>query len=150
MAHAAPASKNHAHPIPLWGLFLALLALTAGEVALFEIWHATAQAGTPFIPKYVMIILLMVFTLPKAAIVMIYFMHLKFEKPFVILLAVTPLVMVFVCVVPALTDSMTLLRHGQTTNKVHKLSEYAPLGGHGGSGDAIHANDPGDHAPGGH
>lgn len=112
------------HPIPLWGLFLALLALTAGEVGLFEWWHHTAADGSPIFPKYVMVILLMVMTLPKAAIVMIYFMHLKFERPFVVLLAVAPLVLVFICVLPPLIDGQTLKGNDQLKNKVENLSDY--------------------------
>lgn len=115
---------DHSHGVPLWGLFLALSALTAGEVGLFEYWHHTAEMGEPVFPKFVMVILLLVMTLPKAAIVMIYFMHLKFEKPFVVLLAVVPLFMVFVCVLPALTDIVTLRNHGQTFNKDESLPGY--------------------------
>ncbi len=121
---ATHTDDHHVHTVPLWGLFLALLALTAGEVGLFEWWHRTAETGTPVFPKYVMVILLMVMTLPKAAIVMIYFMHLKFERPFVVLLAVVPLVMVFICVLPPLIDGQTLKGDGKLLNKVENLGEF--------------------------
>lgn len=84
---------------------MALLALTAAEVGLYEIWLHGAKAGDPFIPKYAMVlIILIVLTLPKAAIVLIYFMHLKFEKQFVIGLAIVPLVFAAICVLPTLAD----------------------------------------------
>lgn len=95
------AGKNHT--VPLWGLFLALLALTAGEVGLYEVWRETQ-----FVPKFVIVLIILVLTLPKAAIVMIYFMHLKFEKPLIVALAVGPLVFVLLAVLPTLTDIRTL------------------------------------------
>jgi hypothetical protein len=117
-------NNHNLHPVPLWGLFILLLALTAGEVGLFEYWHSTAAAGSPIFPKYVMVILLMVMTLPKAAIVMIYFMHLKFEKPLIVFLAIVPLLLVFVCVLVPLVDGQTLKGNDQLHNKVEGLSEY--------------------------
>lgn len=148
-AHGHGTATAHAHghggghTVPLVGLFLALLALTAAEVGLFEFWHASAADGDPIFPKYVMVILLLVMTLPKAAIVMIYFMHLKFEKPFVVLLAVVPLLMVFIAVLPSLIDSLTLKKHGLTLNKVENLDQYSTFSenGHGaGTGDAAHSS----------
>jgi len=137
MSDATAHANDHNHKVPLVGLFLALLALTAAEVGLFEFWHHTADTGTPIFPKYVMVLLLMVMTLPKAAIVMIYFMHLKFEKPFVVLLAVVPLLMVFIAVLPSLTDSLTLKNHGQAINKIDGLMDYSThTGGHEGHGEA--------------
>lgn len=98
---------------------MALLALTAGEVILFEIWHRTE-----FVPKFVMVMMILVLTLPKAAIVMIYFMHLKFEKHFLVLIAVIPLIMVFVAILPTLTDIMTLRANHFTDNKAHGLGDW--------------------------
>jgi hypothetical protein len=61
--------------------------------------------GHPFIPKYALVLLiLIVLTLPKGAIVMIYFMHLKFEKQFVVFLSLIPFLFAAVCVLPALAD----------------------------------------------
>jgi hypothetical protein len=131
-AHAA--HHKHEHKVPLWGLFLALLALTAAEVGLFEVWHASAHDGEPFIPKFAMVLLLLLFTLPKAAIVMIYFMHLKFEKQLVIALALLPFVTAGLAVLPTLTDVKTLDGHGQTYNKVPDLKDFTP---HGGAGHGV-------------
>lgn len=128
-----PASEAHRdeHTIPLWGLFIALLALTAAEVGLFEFWHHTAESGHPVFPKFAMVLLLLVFTLPKAAIVMIYFMHLKFEKQLIVTLALVPFVTALIAVLVTLTDNLTLKNQGKNANFVPNLAEYAPHhGGH--------------------
>lgn len=119
-AHA----KNHDdHRMPLMGLFAALLALTAAEVALFEIWHRTAVSGEPFIPKVAMVlVLILVLTLPKAAIVLIYFMHIKYEKFLVVFLSLIPLLFAALAVLPTLTDLVTLRERSYT--HVEGLSEY--------------------------
>ncbi len=117
-------SHDQPHTVPLWGLFLALLALTAAEVALFEVWSHSNLRGEPFMPKYAMVlILLIVLTIPKAAIVMIYFMHLKFERQLVVLLALTPLITAAIAVLPTLTDAKTLKNWGQSYNLAHGLGD---------------------------
>ncbi|MCE9591816.1 MAG: cytochrome C oxidase subunit IV family protein [Planctomycetes bacterium] len=149
--HDHEAAHDHGHAVPLWGLFLALLALTAGEVALFEIWHQTQQHNAAgevtwqLMPKFAMVLLLLVFTLPKAAIVLIFFMHLKFEKQFIVLLALIPFVFATIAVLPTLTDITTLLHHGQTYNGVphEQLGGFNPHGashgeGHGGAPTEAH------------
>ncbi len=127
MAHTtAKHVSPHYHPVPLWGLFMALLFLTAAEVGLYEIWKHTAQHGDPFIPKLALVlILIIVLTLPKAAIVLIYFMHVKFEKQLVILLALVPFVFVFIAVLPTLTDIMVLREHVPRDYHVEKISGVA-------------------------
>lgn len=114
------APKEH-HPVPLWTLFLALLALTVAEVVLFEIW----SRNQALMPKYAMVLLLLVFTIPKAAIVLIYFMHLKFERQLIIALALIPFLMAAIAVLPILTDIMTL--RGQSYNEVEGLRAYNPV-----------------------
>lgn len=110
------------HRIPLGGLFLALLALTAAEVALFEVW--SRHQG--LMPKYAMVLLLLLFTLPKAAIVLVFFMHLRFERQLVVTLALLPFVMAAIAVLPILTDIVTL--KPSATNQVPGLRQYHPLG----------------------
>lgn len=147
MAHATSKSVSpHFHPVPLWGLFMALLLLTAAEVGLYEVWQHTAAHGEPFIPKLALVlILIIVLTLPKAAIVLIYFMHVKFEKQLVILLALAPFVFVFIAVLPTLTDIMVLDRKVRPDYRVQNITGVDPNhvrgAGHGG-----HAEDPA-HAP---
>ncbi|MBH07201.1 MAG: hypothetical protein CMJ20_12890 [Phycisphaeraceae bacterium] len=96
------AHKNN-HSVNLLTCFLLLLVFTAAEIVLYEVWRQTG-----FVPKLVLVFLIFVFTIPKAAIVMIYFMHLKFEKPLLIMLALAPFVTVAILVLVTLTDSQTL------------------------------------------
>jgi caa(3)-type oxidase subunit IV len=134
MAHATSKHVSpHYHPVPLWGLFLALLVLTAAEVGLYEVWTITAKNGDPFIPKLALVlILIIVLTLPKAAIVLIYFMHVKFEKQLIVLLALVPFVFVFIAVLPTLTDIMVLREHVPPTYHVKSITGVsADHHGHG-------------------
>jgi hypothetical protein len=148
---SAPTKKGHDdHHMPLMGLFAALLALTAAEVALFEIWHRTAVSGEPFIPKVAMVlILILVLTLPKAAIVLVYFMHIKYEKFIVVFLALIPILFAGIAVLPTLTDLVTLRDRSYT--HVEGLSEYKAVR-HDDAGHGAEAGHEGhDHAtPGAH
>lgn len=133
------------HRVPLWSLFLALLVLTAAEVALYEVWSRNQW----IMPKFTMVlILIFVLTLPKAMIVLTYFMHLKFERQLIVALALLPFGMVFVAVLPILTDAVTLKPHAY--NQVEGLRDYGPAShdqadhgdGHGQEND--HDDDPHD------
>ena len=141
MSNAAAANK-HYHPVPLWGLFLALVALTAGEVVLYEVWRHALQ---DVIAKPVVVLLILLLTLPKAAIVLIYFMHVKFEKQLIVLLAVAPLFMTLLAVLPALTDGLVLNRYVREDYRPRQITGLLPEfrrlhgEGHGGHGDAPHA-----------
>ncbi len=119
MTHAPALSaeshdSGHAHGLKLMPFFLALLALTAAEVGLYEWWVRTGvipEGGTEkvfAIPKFALVLLILIFTLPKAYIVLVYFMHLRFEKAIVVVLAVVPLLLVWICVLPTLTDGTVL------------------------------------------
>ena len=127
-ATASGTQKHEPHGIPLWGLFLALLALTAAEVGLYEFWRGSAEQVNGvtqyFMPKYAIVLLILVFTIPKALIVLIFFMHLKFEPITVITLAVLPFFMVFIAVLPILTDITTL--KARALNKVNSVGHYTP------------------------
>lgn len=133
-------ASDHDHKLPLWGLFLALLALTAAEVALFEVWNgtkvvdaATGEITWAFMPKYAMVLLIFVFTIPKALIVLIYFMHLKFEKQMVVALAIAPFIFATIAVVPTLTDAMAL--RSRATNQDPALRTFGPAEDDHGHGD---------------
>jgi len=109
MAH----DNDHGHKVPLWALFLALLTFTALEVGFYEYWRSTEEVingmKSYFIPKYVMVlVILIVLTLPKALIVLIYFMHLKFEKVLLVYLAIVPFLMAPLAVVPTMIDGQAL------------------------------------------
>ncbi len=97
------ADKHDDHKVPLWGMFLALLVLTVAEVGLYETWSAV-PALKEAIPKYALVLTILIFTLPKAMIVLVWFMHLKFEKLFVVILALCPFVFAAIAVLPTLTD----------------------------------------------
>ena len=113
-------SQKH-HPLPLWALFLVLLGLTVAEVGLYEVWSRHQD----IMPKYAMVLLLFIFTIPKAAIVLIYFMHLKFERQLVVVVALIPFLTAAIAVLPTLIDIMTL--KSSSYNQVEGLADYAPL-----------------------
>ncbi len=129
------AANKHEHQVPLWALFLALVALTAAEVGFYEIWvhsqrHAVEHGGEPFVPKVAMVlILLVVLTLPKALIVLVYFMHLKFEKQAISALAILPFIMALVVVLPMLTDARTLKPRAYN-HPAQPIGVYHPDGEH--------------------
>ena len=136
------------HRVPLWSLFLALLVLTAAEVALYEVWSRNQW----IMPKFTMVlILIFVLTLPKAMIVLTYFMHLKFERQLIVMLALLPFGLIFVAVLPILTDIVTLKPNSY--NQVEGLRDFGPTGhghadeghGHGDDhGNASHDEEPTD------
>lgn len=106
---SAAAHAHDDHRMPLWGLFLTLLAFTAFEVGLYETWNRMGALDAEgvfhsFIPKLALVLIIFAFTIPKAAIVMIYFMHLKFEKPFVVALSISPFIFAAICIFTTLVD----------------------------------------------
>jgi cytochrome c oxidase subunit IV len=82
-------AEAHAHQTNYMGVFWWLLALTIAEVAV---------AYTPM-ARMIMVILLVGMAFTKAAMVALYFMHLKYERSTLMLIALTPL---FLCVFLAL------------------------------------------------
>ena len=122
------ADQAHGHALKLMPFFLALLALTAAEVGLYEWWrHSWVMEGDVkvfAIPKFVLVLLILVFTLPKAYIVLVYFMHIRFEPAFIVWLAVIPLLMTFLAVLPTLTDTATLKE--RKLNHTSVIGKYEP------------------------
>ena len=125
--------KKHSVNLPV--CFLLLLLFTAAEIALYEFWRHTRDAGSPFVPKYVLVLRIFLFTLPKAFIVMTYFMHLRFERSLLVLIAMVPFVMVAIAILPSLTDTRALASRNYT-KAVRLADDLAPAGEHG--GDAAH------------
>jgi cytochrome c oxidase subunit IV len=77
-------AEAHAHEQPNYmGVFWWLLGLTIAEVAV---------AYSP-VPKLIMIVLLVGMAFTKAAMVALYFMHLKYERSTLMLIALTPLIL---------------------------------------------------------
>ncbi|MEX2215687.1 MAG: cytochrome C oxidase subunit IV family protein [Phycisphaeraceae bacterium] len=141
--------KHAHHGLRLWPFFLALLALTAAEVGLYEYWKASAHEVNGvkefFIPKFALVWLILVFTLPKAYIVLVYFMHIRFEKQIIVWLAVIPLMLVFVCVLPTLTDSTVLKENKLNHVEPGKIGTYH--GEHGEHKDGEHGKGDGHKVP---
>lgn len=75
-------ASAHAEPNYL-GVFWWLLGLTIVEIAVIY---------TP-IPRLFVIILLVGFALAKATLVAMYFMHLKFERPTLTWIALSPIIL---------------------------------------------------------
>ncbi len=121
--------EKHLHSVPIWAIFAILLAFTVAEVGMFVQWTASYEnaivarslgdlAALPFMSKATMVMVLLVgLTIPKAAIVMVYFMHLKFEKHLIVFLAVMPIIMIPLVFSPALIDSQTLRANGKTDDR---------------------------------
>ena len=84
MAQAAHATGGHEHPNYML-IFWWLLGLTVAELAA----AAIPVGAFPYIGK---VFLLVGMALGKAALVGAYFMHLRFEKATLSMIAVTPLV----------------------------------------------------------
>lgn len=115
------------HTVNLPVCFLLLLVFTTAEIVLYEVWrrsgHEVDGQVTHFIPKFALVLLILVFTIPKAFIVLTYFMHLKFERVTVVGIALLPFVFVAVLILPILTDIRTLAPRNYS--KSFELGDFA-------------------------
>jgi cytochrome c oxidase subunit 4 len=93
MSHS-DAQHGHAEP-NYFGIIIVLAILTATEIAVVFM---------P-IPKFLTGLMLVVLALWKAAMVALYFMHLKFEKTTLGIIAVTPLVLCALLMFALLPDA---------------------------------------------
>ncbi|MFN2384572.1 MAG: cytochrome C oxidase subunit IV family protein [Gemmatimonadota bacterium] len=78
MAHTATAGKKPSY----YTVWLWLLLLTVGEVLV---------AFVSSMPKTILVVALLFLALWKAALVAMYYMHLKFEPPRLVLMVIAPL-----------------------------------------------------------
>ena len=82
-------SESHAphesHDAAYWKVLGALAAFTLIELAIPSVMSE---------PRWLLVVLMMLTALAKAAGVALYYMHLKWEKPVVALLALSPLIFV--------------------------------------------------------
>lgn len=85
-------AKKHPNYMGIWAV---LAILTVAEVLVALLSH---------IPKNLLIIALVLLAIWKAALVAMYFMHLKFERLRVIILALAPLPLAFIFVLAVLTE----------------------------------------------
>jgi len=96
-------STEHAHPEATTRVFLIvwfwLLALTGVEVFL----------GYKQLELKLMLVLLMGLSIIKAALIIAYFMHLRYEKPSMAAILMPALVIVIVLMNVFLSDSLRLL-----------------------------------------
>lgn len=96
MEHAEPTGSpppKHAHPSYV-GIWVLLAALTAVELSV---------AFLPW-PKRVLIVLLVGLALWKAALVGLYYMHLRFEPTRLRILAIAPLPLIIILVSAVITE----------------------------------------------
>lgn len=89
-------AQQHAEP-NYWYVWLALLILTLVELGV---------AKSPM-PKAAMVFLLCVLALAKAALVAMYFMHLKFESYALMLIVMTPLLLSAILYIGLVPDAIT-------------------------------------------
>jgi cytochrome c oxidase subunit 4 len=87
------ASTTHAHPNYM-GIFWVLLVLTIVEVALTFLG----------LPKLLLGSLLVILAVWKAALVAMYFMHLKFERRTLAMIAVVPFILCLFFILMLLPD----------------------------------------------
>jgi cytochrome c oxidase subunit IV len=87
------ASTTHTHPNYM-GIFWVLLVLTVIEVALTFVG----------LPKLLLGSLLVILALWKAALVAMYFMHLKFERRTLAMIAVVPFILCLFLILMLLPD----------------------------------------------
>ena len=102
------------------GVFYLLAILTAVEV------------GVVFVPmsKLLIAIALVGMALVKAALVALYFMHLKFEKRTLGIIALTPLILCTLLIISLLPDLTGSTRESKNTEtaKVEKVEQVADSG----------------------
>ena len=87
------ATSTHTHPNYM-GIFWVLLVLTVIEVALTFLG----------LPKLLLGALLVILALWKAALVAMYFMHLKFERRTLAIIAVVPFILCLFFILMLLPD----------------------------------------------
>jgi cytochrome c oxidase subunit 4 len=88
----ATTARKHPNYMGVWG---ALFLLTVVEVAV---------ALLHFLPKHWLILMLVSLAIWKALLVALYYMHLKFERLRVAILAASPLPLAFILVLAVLTE----------------------------------------------
>jgi cytochrome c oxidase subunit IV len=108
-AHAVPANSDHghaehghdphdfAHPLPLWILFAVFIALTFLTVV--TVAQASFDLGSFDVA------LTMIIATIKATLVMLFFMHLAFDKPFNLIIFLSSFVFVALFIIFTLTDA---------------------------------------------
>lgn len=99
--------KDHheSHDGAYWRLFIALAVFTGIELAIPAVLSE---------PRWLMIVLLMAVACAKAAGVLFYYMHVKFEKNLVALIAIGPLLFVGILIMLIKADVTEVDQGGWT------------------------------------
>lgn len=108
-------SGTHQEPNYM-AVFYSLAVLTAVEIAV---------AYMRFLPLLVMGAMLIILALTKAVLVAMYFMHLKFEKRTLGIIAMTPLILCTLLILALLPDLTGTRRKSQTTAVAQAQQEEA-------------------------
>lgn len=88
---------DFAHPFPVWGLLAVFVALTV--LTILTVYQASFDLGSFDIA------LTMFIATVKATLVMLFFMHLAFDKPFNLIIFLSSFVFVALFITFTLTDA---------------------------------------------
>ena len=100
-------SASHHEPNYMY-VFYALAVLTAVEIGIIYVPIA----------KVAIAVMLVILALAKAALVAMYFMHLKYEKRTLGIIALTPLILCTLLIIALLPDLTGVPHKSSTTNQV--------------------------------
>jgi cytochrome c oxidase subunit 4 len=118
-AHAHSADSPHregydfAHPLPVWGLALVFVILTF--LTIVTVAQASFDLG-----RWDIAFTMLIATI-KATLVMLFFMHLAFDKPFNLIIFLSSFVFVALFVTFTLTDA------NQNASKLEPVIDEPPL-----------------------
>lgn len=93
---------DFAHPFPVWGLLAVFFALTI--LTILTVAQASFDLGS------LDVIITMVIATIKATLVMLFFMHLAFDKPFNLIIFLSSFVFVALFIMFTLTDAQMTSR----------------------------------------
>ncbi len=83
--HAEDHTPHESHDAAYWKVLVALAVFTVIELAIPSVLPE---------PRWLLVVLMMLTAVAKAAGVALYYMHIKYEKPLVALLAFSPIIFV--------------------------------------------------------
>jgi cytochrome c oxidase subunit 4 len=126
-AHATDHDEAHPH-VKYFNIWFILLAVTIAEVIVAQV----------AIPKWVMWTTLGAMALYKAVMVAAYFMHLKFEKPTMWIIAMAPLIFGVILAIGTYPDS----EKGTKAFKEGKLDPWSHQGVQGAQGEPGGGHEP--------
>jgi cytochrome c oxidase subunit 4 len=115
----AHAEEHVGHHLPMWLLvvvFIALLILTVITVGA-TIWD---------FGKTTNLWIAMIIATAKAALVVLYFMHLRYDKPIISVILITTLFFVALFIGLTITDSLAYQKNVQEWRDVDPATRYAP------------------------